>query len=59
MDDIAVIGLSFRLPQEAVSEESLWEILESRRNLMTEWPEARIKSEAFYDLGLGTRNKVR
>ncbi|ORY58512.1 fatty acid synthase S-acetyltransferase [Pseudomassariella vexata] len=47
MDDIAVVGFSFKLPQDVEDVSSLWETLENRKNLMTNWPESRIKSEAF------------
>ncbi|KAI8964593.1 hypothetical protein F5Y11DRAFT_355477 [Daldinia sp. FL1419] len=46
-DDIAVVGFSFKLPQDVNDVSSFWEVLENRRNLMTEWPESRIKNGSF------------
>ncbi|KAI0197537.1 polyketide synthase PksD [Astrocystis sublimbata] len=48
MEPIAIIGLSFRLPQGAEDESSLWDVLENGRNLMTPWPESRANIDAFY-----------
>ncbi|KAK7972306.1 hypothetical protein PG988_006440 [Apiospora saccharicola] len=47
MEPIAIVGISFRLPQGAEDEDSLWNILETGRNVMTEWPESRAKLDAF------------
>ncbi|KAK8102255.1 hypothetical protein PG984_015401 [Apiospora sp. TS-2023a] len=47
MEPIAIVGISFRLPQGAESEDSLWNILETGRNVMTEWPESRANLDAF------------
>ncbi|KAI0509380.1 polyketide synthase PksD [Xylaria bambusicola] len=49
MEPVAVVGLSFRLPQGAEDESSLWEMLQSRRNVMTPWPESRANIDAFYN----------
>lgn len=46
--DIAVVGLAFKLPQGVEDVSSLWETLEKRKNLMTEWPESRANLKAFY-----------
>ncbi|KAI0383706.1 hypothetical protein F5Y04DRAFT_269663 [Hypomontagnella monticulosa] len=51
MEPFAIVGLSFRMPQEAVDEDSFWEVLENRKNLMTEWPENRTNLDSFYDAG--------
>ncbi|KAK8007839.1 hypothetical protein PG989_001829 [Apiospora arundinis] len=48
MEPIAIVGLSFRLPQGAENEDSLWDILEAGKNVMTEWPESRANLDAFY-----------
>lgn len=58
MGDIAVIGVSFKLPQDAKDEATFWGILQHGKNLMTEWPEARARIDAFYDPVSGRRNKV-
>jgi hypothetical protein len=47
MADIAVIGFSFKLPQDVDDDSSFWETLQNRRNLMTEWPESRIIGASF------------
>lgn len=57
-DDIAVVGFSFKLPQGVDDVSSLWDTLESRRNLMTEWPESRLNLESFYDADTNQPNKV-
>ncbi|KAJ5287311.1 polyketide synthase [Penicillium angulare] len=46
-DGIAIVGYSFKLPQDVDNDDSLWEALESRRNLRTEWPTSRINPESF------------
>ena len=48
MEPIAIIGLSFKLPQDVKNESSFWEILEKGRNVMTEWPDSRVNVDAFY-----------
>jgi hypothetical protein len=48
-EDIAVVGMSFRMPQSANDELTLYEVLRDRRNLMTAWPESRTKLNSFYD----------
>ncbi|KAI1806439.1 hypothetical protein F4811DRAFT_510997 [Daldinia bambusicola] len=47
--DIAIVGLSFKLPQDADDDASFWNILENKRNLMTKWPESRVKTDSFLD----------
>ncbi|OTA80299.1 hypothetical protein M434DRAFT_401803 [Hypoxylon sp. CO27-5] len=51
MEPIAIVGFAFKLPQDAVDAPLLWDVLENRRNLMTEWPENRGTIESFYDGG--------
>ncbi|KAI1774512.1 hypothetical protein F4818DRAFT_64374 [Hypoxylon cercidicola] len=46
-DDIAIVGFSFKLPQDVDDVSSFWEVLENRRNLMTDWPESRIANGSF------------
>ncbi|KAK3933755.1 thiolase-like protein [Diplogelasinospora grovesii] len=46
-DDIAVIGFSFKLPQDVDDVASFWDVLHHRRNLMTRWPESRMNAESF------------
>nr|ALQ32756.1 putative polyketide synthase [Fusarium aywerte] len=47
MSDIAIIGYSLKLPQDVDDDESFWDVLQSRRNLMTKWPENRVKTDSF------------
>jgi acyl transferase domain-containing protein len=56
--DIAVVGMSFKLPQGVEDETSFWEVLQARKNLMTTWPESRINVSSFYDANPGRVNKV-
>ncbi|KAI1357546.1 hypothetical protein F5Y08DRAFT_352231 [Xylaria arbuscula] len=53
MADIAIVGLSFKMPGEAIDETSLWEVMENRRNLMKEWPEARFSAKSFRGISAG------
>ncbi|KAL2203502.1 hypothetical protein CC79DRAFT_1294463 [Sarocladium strictum] len=46
-NDIAVIGFSFKLPQNVNDVDNLWDVLEKRRNLMTPFPADRIDSASF------------
>lgn len=55
-DDIAVVGFSFKLPQDVEDVSSFWDVLQNRRNLLTPWPESRINAESFVS---GRRSKVR
>lgn len=56
--DIAVVGFSFKLPQGIEDETSAWDVFQSRKNLMTEWPEARTRLSSFYDLSTARMDKV-
>ncbi|PHH70644.1 hypothetical protein CDD80_5875 [Ophiocordyceps camponoti-rufipedis] len=58
MEPFAVVGLSFKMPQEAVDEPSLWEVLEQRKNLMTAWPEDRAAVDSFHDRGTRSLNTM-
>ncbi|KAF2464560.1 reducing type I polyketide synthase [Lindgomyces ingoldianus] len=48
LDPIAIIGFSFRFPQDATSTEAFWRMLVEKRNAMTEWPEERLNLDSFY-----------
>ena len=54
-DHIAIVGYSFKLPQDVDDDSSFWELLLKRRNLMTEWPQSRINAQSFTD---STNTKV-
>lgn len=46
-DDIAIVGYSFKLPQDVDDDKSFWEVLEKRRNLRTDWPVSRLDPASF------------
>ncbi|KAI0551232.1 hypothetical protein F4679DRAFT_145449 [Xylaria curta] len=58
MGDVAVIGLSFKLPEGVEAVSSFWEVLENGRNLMTDWPTSRINGNAFHNAEAAKRNKL-
>jgi acyl transferase domain-containing protein len=45
---LAIVGLSFRLPQDAVTPEAFWEMIMARRCAMTEFPADRLNIDAHY-----------
>ncbi|KAI0467673.1 hypothetical protein F4859DRAFT_525103 [Xylaria cf. heliscus] len=49
MGDVAVVGLSFKLPGGVETVSSFWETLENGRNLVTDWPASRINGKAFHN----------
>jgi acyl transferase domain-containing protein len=57
-EPFAIVGISFKGPQEAVGEDGLWDVLKARKNLMTEWPEERTTVDTFYDGDSKRPNKV-
>ena len=59
LEAIAVIGFSFKYPQDAISPASLWSMLEEKRCAMTEWPKDRINLDAFYHRDEDRDEKVR
>jgi acyl transferase domain-containing protein len=58
MEPIAIIGLSFKLPQGADDESELWSLLQNGRNVMTEWPKERLNIDGFFDPDGSKANKV-
>ncbi len=56
--DIAIVGVSFKMPQDAEDELGFWKVLESRKNVMTEWPPSRTNIDAIYDARPGSQSKV-
>ncbi|KAH8721497.1 polyketide synthase PksD [Phaeosphaeriaceae sp. PMI808] len=58
MEPLAIVGFSFKFPQDAVDEKSFWEILENGRNVMTPWPEERVNVKAFYDADSVRKNTL-
>ena len=47
-EPIAIIGLSFKLPQEATDESNFWKVLSERKNLSTEWPKDRFTMDSLF-----------
>lgn len=54
-DDIAVVGFSFKLPQDVEDVDAFWDVIQNRKNLMTPWPEDRLNAESFVS---GKKSKV-
>lgn len=60
MDSFAIVGVSIRMPQEAVDEHSFWHVLETKKSLMTPWPKDRANLESFYEgVSENKHNEVR
>ena len=57
-DDIAILGFSFKLPQDVEDDAAFWDVLQQRKNLMTEWPESRLKAGSFVGNNNKNANKV-
>ncbi|KAF7179631.1 hypothetical protein CNMCM7691_008680 [Aspergillus felis] len=45
---LAVVGLSFKFPQNATSPEGFWDMLEAGRSASTEFPASRMNIDAHY-----------
>ncbi|KAI0391387.1 hypothetical protein F5Y17DRAFT_460850 [Xylariaceae sp. FL0594] len=58
VDVIAIVGVSFELPGDTRDEERFWQILEEKRNMMTEWPASRMDTDTFYHAGSQEENKL-
>lgn len=48
LEPVAIIGLSLKFPQDAISPEALWEMLLSGVSTSTEVPSERFNSQSFY-----------
>ena len=59
LEPIAVIGFSLRMPQDAVTPQAFWTMLEEKRCAMTDWPRDRINLDAFYHPDHDRRDTVR
>ncbi|KAL1881225.1 Type I Iterative PKS [Diaporthe australafricana] len=51
LEPLAITGFSFKMPQSAVDEASLWNILVNGTNVMSEWPKSRANVDAHHDGG--------
>ncbi|OOQ83961.1 polyketide synthase/peptide synthetase [Penicillium brasilianum] len=47
-EPIAIVGSACRFPGDAISPAKLWELLERPRDVLTEIPDSRFNSKAFY-----------
>ncbi|KAI1485448.1 hypothetical protein F5X96DRAFT_682809 [Biscogniauxia mediterranea] len=57
-EDIAIVGFSFKFPQDNDDIPQFWETLQNRKNLMSEWPKSRVNAESFSNDALRSRNKL-
>ncbi|KAJ4305130.1 hypothetical protein N0V90_000660 [Kalmusia sp. IMI 367209] len=48
MEQIAIIGHSYRLPQDTNDDATFWDLLENGRNVMSEWPASRTSIDSFH-----------
>lgn len=48
IEAVAIVGLSFRFPQEACSTDSFWKMLMEQRSTATEFPKDRLSASALY-----------
>ena len=51
MEPIAIIGLSLRFPQDAISPQKFWRMLMAKRSAMTDAPTDRFNVESFFEAG--------
>ncbi|KAK6853584.1 hypothetical protein PG995_010396 [Apiospora arundinis] len=58
MEPIAIVGLSFRLPQGIEDTSTLWDTLEKGKNVMTPWPEDRTSIRGFYEADTSKINRL-
>ncbi|KUJ19541.1 reducing type I polyketide synthase [Mollisia scopiformis] len=58
LEPIAVVGISFKFPQEATSEASLWELMIQKRCVATKFPEQRFNIDAFHSSDSSRMNKI-
>ena len=59
LEPIAIIGLSLKFPQDAISAETFWSMLMEGRSGRTEIPKDRFNKDAFYRTGPSRPGSVR
>lgn len=59
VDSIAVIGFSFKFPQEATTADAFWKMLNDSRCAMTDFPDDRLNIGSFYHADTNRRGTVR
>ena len=47
-EPVAIIGYSFRLPQDCTTNDGFWKTLWEKRHTATQWPEDRLNIKSFY-----------
>lgn len=57
-DPVVVVGLSFRFPSHAVTEDSLWEIIRDGHSTMTEVPNSRYNIKGHHSQTNGRQHGV-
>lgn len=57
-DPVVVVGMSFRFPSDAVTEDSLWEIIRDGRSTMTEIPASRYNVQGHLSQSYGRQHGV-
>lgn len=58
-DPVVVVGLSFRFPQDATSEEAFWKIIYEGSSTSTEVPLSRYNINGHYAVNAAAHNTVR
>ncbi|KAE9365744.1 BcPKS1, polyketide synthase [Stipitochalara longipes BDJ] len=59
LEPIAVVGLSLKFPQDAVSPDGFWKLMKEKRCAMTEWPSDRLNIDAFHHADKDRPNTIR
>jgi acyl transferase domain-containing protein len=49
MNDIAVVGIAYKLPEDVETDVAFWEVLEGAKNLSGDWPAGRMNAAAHPD----------
>ncbi|KAF2260237.1 polyketide synthase PksD [Lojkania enalia] len=57
-EPVAIVGHAFRLPPDIEDESGFWEMLETGRNVRTEWPKSRANLDSFYSADSKGDNKL-
>lgn len=59
LQPLAVIGFSFKFPQDADTVEGFWRVLKEKRDVMTPWPDDRMNFHAFRTQNSNSGTEVR
>ena len=58
LEPIAIVGLAFRFPGGATSEDLFWDMLMEKRNVSSEFPPDRLNIDGFYSSNEKKKNTV-